>query len=412
MTMSIERPQEVAARIVGDRRLLILLLLVIPLSQIGLDVYAPALPQMAADFGASDAMVQNTVTAYTLGMSVAFIPVGLLADALGRRWVLLTGTALVALTSIGCALAGSLPFLLGMRFIQGVAAGTCLLMAAVIAADCFRGAKLVSVLGVLGAAWGTAPVVAPAIGGFVVQHGSWRLVFALFAFAVVVVTALVAKGMPETLDKEKRSPVNLRAAMRVLGEALRHKVFIGFVLMFGLIGAAQMVFGVAGPFLFEEALGFSPAAYGLIALVIGAANLVGELACGGLAQRITTRKLALSAWTVMILGALTLVVSARTIGVNGWIITLGAALVLGGVGVLDPQSKGLAMGVFSKNIGLIGGLLNTCCYLIVSLAMALIAHLPETTHEPLGWFYVSAGMAFVTILLLTLRSQANRAASC
>lgn len=411
MTMTIERPREVA-RIVGDRRLVALLLLVIPLSQIGLDIYAPAMPEMATDFDAADALVQNTMTAYTLGMSGAFIPVGLLADALGRRRVLLAGAALVALTSIGCALAGSLTFLLGMRFIQGVASGACLLMAAVIAADCFRGAKLVSVLGVLGAAWGTAPVVAPAVGGFVVEHGSWRLVFAIFALAVAAVTVLVAKAMPETLDKEHRAPVDLWAALRVLGEALRHRVFLGFVVMFGLIGAAQMVFGVAGPFLFEDGLRFSPATYGLIALIIGAANLTGELTCGFLAQRITTRRLALGAWTVMILGAVTLVVSAKTVGVNAWIITLGAALVLGGVGVLDPQSKGLAMGVFSKNIGLIGGLVNTCCYLIVSLAMALIAHLPETTQGPLGWFYVSAGVAFVSILLLTLRSQANRAASC
>jgi DHA1 family bicyclomycin/chloramphenicol resistance-like MFS transporter len=412
MTITTERPREVASRIAGGRGLVALLLLVIPLSQIGLDIYAPAMPGMGTDLGASDAMVQNTMTAYTLGMSAAFIPMGLLADALGRRRVLLTGAMLVALTSAACALAGSITFLLDMRVIQGVAAGTCLLMASVIAADCFRGAKLVSVLAVLGAAWGTAPVVAPAIGGFIVEHGSWRLVFAVFAFAVAVVTVIIAKAMPETLDNERRSPVDLRAATRVLGEALRHKVFVGFVVMFGLIGAAQLVFGVAGPFLFQDGLGFSPATYGLIALSIGAANLVGELACSALAQRLTTRTLAIGAWSVMMLGAVTLVVAAMTVGLNAWMIALGAALVMCGVGVLDPQSKGLAMGVFDKNIGLVGGLVNTCCYLIVSLAMALVAYLPETTQGPLGWFYVAAGLAFVSILLLTLRAQANRAASC
>ena len=53
-------------------------------------------------------------------------------------------------------------------------------------------------------------------------------------------------------------------------------------MMFGLIGAAQMTFGVVGPFLYEVKLGFSPVAYGLIALVVGVANLTGELTCGGL----------------------------------------------------------------------------------------------------------------------------------
>lgn len=403
--MVIHRPHEVGPRIAGDRRIVAILLLVIPLSQIGLDVYTPALPAMAINFHASNELVQNTVTAYILGMSAAFIPIGLIADAVGRKRVLLAGTGLLALTSIGCALAGNLTLLLGIRFVQGIGASACLLMAAAIAADCFRGAKLVSVLGVLGAAWGAAPVLAPAVGGFVAGHGSWRLVFALFAAAVAAVTVLIARAMPETLDEECRSPVDPRAAIRMLGEALRHRVFLGFVVMFGLIGAAQMVFGVVGPFLFEGGLGFSPTAYGLVALIVGTANLTGELACGGLAQRTTTRRLALGAWSVMILGAVTLVISAETVGMHAWIITLGAALVLCGIGVLDPQSKGLAMGVFSRNIGLIGGLVNTCCYLIVSMAMALMAYLPEKTQEPLGWFYVAAGVAFVVILLLTVRPE-------
>jgi MFS transporter, DHA1 family, multidrug resistance protein len=77
---------------------------------------------------------------------------------------------------------------------------------------------------------------------------------------------------------------------------------------------------------------------------------------------------------------------------------------------LDPQTKGLAMGVFTRNIGLIGGLVNTCCYLIVSVAMGLMADLPETTQAPLGWFYVAAGVAFVLILLATTRSEADPSA--
>jgi MFS transporter, DHA1 family, multidrug resistance protein len=396
------RPGEFAA----SRSIIAILLLIIPLSQIGLDVYTPALPQMAAEFSASNDFVQNTVTAYMLGMSVAFLPVGLIADALGRRRVLLAGLGLLVAMSIGCALAPNLTVLLGMRFAQGIGASACLLMAATIAADCFRGAKLVSVLGLCGAAWGAAPVLAPAVGGFVVQFGSWRVVFALFATLAALVAVLVAKTLPETLREDLRSPVDLRAAVRVLRGALRHRVFMGFVLMFGLIGAAQMTFGVVGPFLYESKLGFSPAAYGLIALVVGVANLAGELTCGGLAQRFTARRLALSAWAVFFVGAVTMVVSAEVVGVNAWTITIAAVLVLLGCGVLDPQSKGHAMGVFTRSIGLIAGLVNTCCYLVVTIAMALVAYLPEESQAPLGWLDVGAGVLFVALLLTTVRSRA------
>ena len=81
-------------------------------------------------------------------------------------------------------------------------------------------------------------------------------------------------------------------------------------------------------------------------------------------------------------GAVILVVSAQVFGVNAWAITLGSVLALVGCGVLDPQSKGLAMGVFTRNIGLIAGLVNTCCYLIVSVAMALVAYLPQESQAP------------------------------
>lgn len=392
----------------GANRIIVMLLLVIPLSQIALDAYTPALPQMAADFGASNALVQNTVTVYMLGLSVAFIPLGLISDALGRKRILLAGLGLLAVTSVGCALAQSLTQLLFLRFVQGIGASACLLLAAAIAADCFRGAKLVSVLGLCGAAWGCAPVFAPALGGFVVQFGSWRWVFALLAVSAGVIALVVAKALPETLDPDLRSPVDLRASARVLGAALRHRLFLTYVVMFGLIGSAQMVFGVVGPFLFQVKLGFSPAAYGLVALVVGIANLTGELACGGLAQRTTTHRLAFGAWTVFFVGAVTLLLSAELVGVSGWAITIGAALALVGVGVLDPQSKGLAMGVFSRNIGLVGGLVNTCCYLIVSLAMALMAYLPEESQAPLGWLYVGVGVVFAGLLVTTMVLQRGR----
>jgi DHA1 family bicyclomycin/chloramphenicol resistance-like MFS transporter len=387
----------------SSRAIIAILLFVIPLSQIALDVYTPALPKMAAEFAASNDFIQNTVTAYMLGMAVAFIPAGLIADAVGRRRVLLAGLALLATATVGCALAPTLPALLCVRFVEGIGASVCLLLAATIAADCFRGAKLVSVLGILGAAWGSAPVLAPAVGGLLVQIGSWRVVFGLFALFVASVGLVVAKFLPETLPTERRSPVNLRAAVGVLGAALRHRTFVAFVLMFGLVGAAQMVFGVVAPFLFEVKLGFAPAVYGLVALAVGVANLTGELACGALAGRLSSWRLGFGAWALFFVGAGVLVVTAAVVGVNAWAIAVAAALAFVGIGVLDPQSKGLAMGVFSRNVGLIAGLVNTCCYLIVSVAMVLMAYLPEESQAPLGWLYVGVGAVLAVLLFSTVR---------
>jgi DHA1 family bicyclomycin/chloramphenicol resistance-like MFS transporter len=388
--------QEAPSKI-RERLLIVVLLFVSPLGQIGFDVHMPALPDIANEFGVGNEVVQNTVTAYTLGMAMIVLPAGLISDALGRKRILLSGLALMTVSSVGCALAHSVSFMLVCRVGQGLGAGMCELLAAAIAADCFRGGKLASVLGILGAAWGAAPVLAPALGGLIVEFGTWRTVFGVFAALVAAVTILVATMLPESLPRDQRTPVDLGRARQVLAGALRHRAFLCFTAMFSVVAAAQMSFGVVAPFLYQDKLGFSPGQYGAIALVVGLANLSGQLVCGGLANRMSLARLGASAWIVYALGGVILVASASLIGVNGWAIVIGATLALLGIGVLDPLTKGLAMGVFTNNIGLITGLVSTSCYLVITAAMALMAYLPEESQTPLGWSYL--GFAVVVALL-------------
>ena len=208
--------ESVPERITSSRGIIALLLLIIPLSQIGLDVYTPALPQMAAEFSASNDFVQNTVTAYLLGMSVAFLPVGLIADALGRRRVLLAGLGLVIATSIGCAVAPNLFVLLGMRFVQGIGASRLPAPGGRHRRRLFpRGQAGVGV-GAVRRCMGAAPVLAPALGGFVVQMASWRVVFMLLAAFAAGVAMLVMKLLcPKRCTRTCRTPVDLGAAVRV-----------------------------------------------------------------------------------------------------------------------------------------------------------------------------------------------------
>jgi predicted MFS family arabinose efflux permease len=101
---------------------------------------------------------------------------------------------------------------------------------------------------------------------------------------------LITLALPETLAPAARSPIDLRATIRVAADAVRNRVFVSFVVVFGVMAAAQLTFAVVSPFLYQDGLGFKPAAYCVIALVVGFANLLGELACGALAVRTSTRR--------------------------------------------------------------------------------------------------------------------------
>jgi DHA1 family bicyclomycin/chloramphenicol resistance-like MFS transporter len=233
------------------RRIMPILLLVIPLSQIPMDIYTPALPQMVLDLHSTSTAMQNMVTAYMLGMSLAFIPIGVLSDTWGRKRVLLSSLAVVVVTSLLCAAATNVGLLLGLRFIQGAAGCACM-------------------------------VLAPAVGGVMVQYVSWRSVFVTIAVLAAVAGAVVAMALPETVAVENRSPSAPAAMARFARDALRNRVFVSFVVVFGLLAAAQ---------------------------------LAGELACGALAVRLSTRVLAFSALALFMAGAVVLTVSAMVVGV-------------------------------------------------------------------------------------------------
>jgi DHA1 family bicyclomycin/chloramphenicol resistance-like MFS transporter len=382
-----------------------ILLAVIPFSQIPLDAYTPALPRMVTDFAATPAAVQNTVTAYMLGMSLALIPMGVLADAVGRKPVLLAGMALLVAMSIACAFAPDIDVLLAERFAQGAGGCTCHVATYAIAADCFRGAKLTAVSGLLGASWGLAPVLAPAAGGLLVEYISWRGIFGAIAAAAAVVLLVVALRLPETLSKDRRTPISLRATIAAIARAAKDPRFIAFTCVFGLMASAQMVFGVVAPFLYQKLLGLTPAGYGLVALLLGAVNLIGELGCSGLAQRVRPAPLAFGALVPYGAGALVLLVTGLLAAPGLLPITLGGALVLGACGLLCPMMYGMALGLFERDLGLMGGLVSAACYLCVSATMAAAALLPDNSQAPLGALYAVLGALAAVLLGLAMRPR-------
>lgn len=386
----------------APRGLVPLLLTIVPFSQIPLDAYTPALPEMVRSLQADPAAVQNTVTAYMLGMSLALVPVGLITDAVGRRLTLFSGMALLIAMSIACALVSDVNVLLGLRFLQGMGGCTCLVVSYVIAADCFRGAQLTSVSGLLGAAWGLAPVLAPAAGGVLADFVSWRVIFLLIGLLAALVALVAFFRLPETLPVERRSPIDLRAAGRVIAMALRNRLFLCFTLIFGAMASAQLVFGVVAPFLYQEGLGLSPSGYGLMALLLGGVNLAGELGCSHFAGRTSPQRLGWTSYALFAIGAVVLAVSGAVSGVGFVSVTLGSALVLLGCGVLCPMMYGMALGLFERNLGLLGGLISAICYLCVSAAMMVAAVLPETSQAPMGALYVVLGIIAGGLLALAL----------
>ena len=119
----------------------------------------------------------GVITAYMVASTAAVPIVGKLSDFYGRKPFLLLGVAWFVIASILCGAAHSMVELIAFRGLQGVGAGFCQAMAFTTIADLYPPARRGRVSGMMGAVFGLASVIGPAVGGFLTDGPGWRFVF-------------------------------------------------------------------------------------------------------------------------------------------------------------------------------------------------------------------------------------------
>jgi EmrB/QacA subfamily drug resistance transporter len=147
------------------------------LSFVDASVLNVALPAIKAGYGAGAEQAQWVVNAYLLPLSALLLLGGALGDHFGRRRLLVIGTSLFGLASLTCALAPSLPILLGARAVQGVGAALLLPNSLALLNAAFHGERRGRAVGIWAAAGAAAAAVAPLIGGWLVDSAGWPAIF-------------------------------------------------------------------------------------------------------------------------------------------------------------------------------------------------------------------------------------------
>ena len=147
---------------------------------------------------------------------------GPISDAVGRRPVVLVGISLYALASLACAFAPNFAMLLVFRAVQGMTAGTGLVIGRAIVRDLHEGPQAQRLMAVITMIFGIAPAIAPVIGGWIHVALGWRSVF---GFMVLIGLALVLASwvrLPETHPPARRLPFDRQPpGLHRLGHRLR-----------------------------------------------------------------------------------------------------------------------------------------------------------------------------------------------
>jgi DHA1 family bicyclomycin/chloramphenicol resistance-like MFS transporter len=367
------------------------------------DMYVPGFPEMGSSLHVSDSAVQLSMTAFLAGAVLGQILIGPLSDGLGRRKLLISGTAAFAALTLVCAVAPTIQVLVGARFLEGVAGSAGTVLARAVITDWFRGADIPRYFSMLSLVLGIGPVVAPVIGGAILSVSTWRAVFfVLTAVGVLLVLAVLAK-VPESLPPARRNAGGLGSTFRAMGGLLGRRTFVGYVLTLGFSTAALFTYISGSSFVFEDIYDVSATQYSLIFAV----NALGMLLAGG-AFGVLARRLRMN--TLLSLGVST--AAAGVVGQVALIATVGGSLAgtwcclfvtLAGIGMVFPASMSLGQTLGRHAPGTGSALLGGTQFLLGALASPLVGLFGTSSATPMA--VIMLGALACAALSLTLLAR-------
>jgi len=210
-----------------QKRILLTLSLGVFMGALDISIVAPAFGAIQQTFSVATRYMTWIITAYLLAYIVGTPLMAKLSDLYGRRSIYTLDVALFALGSVIAGLSPTFPIFLAGRAIQAIGAGGIFPVASAVIGDIFPPERRGGALGIIGALWGVAAIVGPAVGGYIVQSLSWHWVFFINLPLAALIVATGWSVLPGAISKD-RQPFDW-AGMTLLTLAL-------LSLMWGLTG--------------------------------------------------------------------------------------------------------------------------------------------------------------------------------
>ena len=346
------------------------------------DMYLPALPELSAEFSASTSATQLTLTMTLLGMAIGQIFLGPLSDMYGRRRPLFFGMIAFALVSAGCFYASSIEPFLALRFLQGFAGASGIVIARAIARDIAEGVELTRFLSVLMLVNGLAPILAPVAGGQILVLGSWRIIFAVLA-AIGVLLALWTLKTRETLPAEKRQ-ASMVASFHAFPALLRDRYFFGHCLVQCFVFGAFFSYISGSSFVFQNIYGVSAQEYSLIFGGIGTGLFLAGLLPARLAGRVKDIVMLKASLLVPLVGSALLLVAFAT-GFAPLALVIGLLFfTIVPLAVMGTASFSLALSRQGKNAGAASALIGFFSMVLGGLMMPFVGIAGDHTAIPMA----------------------------
>ena len=438
---------EIPAQVAQNQRVRLIfgaLLLVLLLASLDQTIVSTALPTIVGDLG-SVSDLSWVVTAYLLSSTVVGPVYGKLGDQYGRKIVLQVAIVIFLVGSALCGISQNMTELIVFRGIQGLGGGGLFVITIAVVGDIFPPRERGRYQGYFGGVFGVSTVLGPLLGGFFVDHLSWRWIFYVNLPIGLIALAVIATAFQPRTDHVKHTIDYLGAALLAGGlsaivlytslggttyswtspwmlalivggvvllaafvfaegraaepilplELFRNRVFsvtsaVGFIVGLALFGAITYL-----PLYLQDVKGHSPTTSGLLILPLMVGLLTASIGSGQLITRFGRYKpFPVAGTAIMVVGLFLLSrlqVDTSTVVTGAYMLVLGfglgnviQVLVLAAQNAVDYKYLGVASSG-STLFRQIGGSIGVSVFGAIfanQLAANLVGKLPPSARVP------------------------------
>lgn len=319
---------------------------------LAVNLMLPSMRELAAHVGISVQQGGIILSVFFASYGFGLLVYGPLSDRFGRKPVLTWSLCLFIVGSLGCAMSSSLSSLLGGRFLQGAGAAGATIVAYAMASDLFSGHTFVRVTAYINAGRSLVPIASPALGGFLVELGSWRIPFftmALLGFAMLGLSYRLKETLTQRIDT-----LSLWGWAESYRPLITARPFLLHATVAGLSYSTWVAMVTATPSIFMEGFKISATMYGIVYLLLAVSFIVGSL--------IVARTITVWRTTYVVpVGVALLFVSSASIFLPFWtnnIFVLGPMMAIGIMhGIVLSASSAVAMLTLRERAGNAFGLI-------------------------------------------------------
>lgn len=373
---------------------IMLLALFTSLGPLSIDMYLPALPEMAQDFQVSTQQVANTLPAYFLGLAIGQLIYGPISDRIGRKKPLYFGMTLFAVASVLCVLAPDHWSLIAARVLQALGGCVGVVMARAAIRDRLDVQGSAQAFSSMMIVMGIAPILAPTLGAGILHFFSWHAVFIALSIIGLVCLLCVHFLFKESLPVERRLNLNFNQVLILYrsiftDQSFRLPMMAGCftgAALFCYISSASAVL-MDGYQLTQQqfALAFGFNAFGII--ILSTLNK-------HLAQKVSVIRRLQIGGSIQVLGSMIIVIAGLMADAPLAILMLGLSLTVAGIGFTGPNSMALAMSEQGARAGTASAIMGSAqfaCGLLGGVVLNFLIWTPMLNMGILMLMFTTAG---------------------